>query len=72
MKTQALIFGMDNIISMSSHAKAWEAFAGMREVAVCNAHTPVQLAGPRVMAAIHNYNELLKSNFLGNLHVANA
>jgi beta-phosphoglucomutase-like phosphatase (HAD superfamily) len=44
--------------------------AGMRAIAVCSTHTPGELAGPHVMAAIRNYNELLKSNFLGNIHVS--
>jgi beta-phosphoglucomutase-like phosphatase (HAD superfamily) len=44
--------------------------AGMRAIAVCSTHTPAELAGPHVMAAIRNYNELLKSNFLGNIHVS--
>lgn len=44
--------------------------AGMRAVAICTGHTAAELAGPHVMAAVANYNELLESQFLENLHVA--
>ena len=44
--------------------------AGMRAVAICSTHTPTQLAGPHVLAAVSDYNELLNSAFLENLNVA--
>lgn len=44
--------------------------AGMRAVAICSTHSPAQLAGPHVLAAVRDYNELLNSSFLENLHVA--
>jgi beta-phosphoglucomutase-like phosphatase (HAD superfamily) len=44
--------------------------AGMRAVAVCTSHTAAQLAGPHVVASVGNYLDLMKSNFLENLHVA--
>jgi beta-phosphoglucomutase-like phosphatase (HAD superfamily) len=44
--------------------------AGMRAVAVCSTHTPAQLAGPHVIAAVRDYTELLNSNFLETLNVA--
>ena len=44
--------------------------AGMRAVAVCTSHSATELAGPHVVASVRDYNELLNSNFLGNLHVA--
>jgi beta-phosphoglucomutase-like phosphatase (HAD superfamily) len=44
--------------------------AGMRAVAVCTTHTAAQLAGPHVLTSVGNYLELMKSNFLENLHVA--
>ncbi len=44
--------------------------AGMRAVAICSTHTPAQLAGPHVIAAVRDYHELLNSNFLETLHVA--
>ena len=43
--------------------------AGMRAVAICTSNTPEELAGPHVIATVHNYEELLQSNFLENLHV---
>lgn len=45
--------------------------AGMRAVALCTSHSPDELAGPHVLAAVHDYNELLDMNFLEKLH-ANA
>ena len=42
--------------------------AGMRAVAICTGHSAEELAGPHVVASIRNYHELIKSNFLGNLH----
>ncbi|PKO63182.1 MAG: HAD family phosphatase [Betaproteobacteria bacterium HGW-Betaproteobacteria-18] len=44
--------------------------AGMRAVAVCTGHSPEELSGPHVLAAVRNYNELLESKFLESLHVA--
>ncbi|MEI8324717.1 MAG: HAD family phosphatase [Betaproteobacteria bacterium] len=44
--------------------------AGMRAVAICSTHAPTQLAGPHVLAAVRDYNELLNSAFLENLNVA--
>lgn len=43
--------------------------AGMRAVAICTTNTPEELAGPHVIATVHNYEELLQSNFLETLHV---
>ena len=45
---------------------------GMRAVAVCTTHTPAELAGPHVLAAVRDYNELALSNFLETLDVATA
>jgi beta-phosphoglucomutase-like phosphatase (HAD superfamily) len=44
--------------------------AGMQAVAVCTTHSPAELAGPHVIAAVRDYHELLNSNFLETLHVA--
>lgn len=44
---------------------------GMRAVALCTTHTPEELAGPHVLAAVKDFNELLDMNFLEKLH-ANA
>jgi beta-phosphoglucomutase-like phosphatase (HAD superfamily) len=44
--------------------------AGMQAVAVCTSHTPAQLAGPHVIAAVRDYHELLNSNFLETQHAA--
>lgn len=43
---------------------------GMQAVAVCTTHTPDELAGPHVIAAVRDYHELLNSNFLETFHVA--
>ena len=40
---------------------------GMRAVAVCSTHTAAELAGPHVIAAVRDYNELANSNFLETL-----
>ncbi|MBT2323882.1 HAD family phosphatase [Variovorax paradoxus] len=40
---------------------------GMRAVAVCSTHSASELAGPHVIAAVRDYNELAKSNFLETL-----
>jgi hypothetical protein len=42
----------------------------MRAVAVCSGHSPAELAGPHVLAAISSYHELIDNRFLENLHVA--
>ena len=44
--------------------------AGMRAIAICTGHSAAEPAGPHVIAAVANYNELLDTNFLENLHVA--
>jgi len=43
---------------------------GMRAVAVCSSHSASELAGPHVIAAVRDYNELSHSNFLETLDVA--
>jgi beta-phosphoglucomutase-like phosphatase (HAD superfamily) len=45
---------------------------GMRAVAVCSTHTAAELAGPHVIAAVRDYNELAHSNFLETLDDAAA
>ena len=40
---------------------------GMRAVAVCSTHTAAELAGPHVIAAVRDYDELAHSNFLETL-----
>jgi len=45
---------------------------GMRAVAVCSTHSPTELAGPHVIAAVRDYDELAHSNFLETLDVATA
>jgi len=40
---------------------------GMRAVAVCSTHSAAELAGPHVIAAVRDYNELAQSNFLETL-----
>jgi beta-phosphoglucomutase-like phosphatase (HAD superfamily) len=40
---------------------------GMRAVAVCSTHSATELAGPHVIAAVRDYNELAHSNFLETL-----
>lgn len=37
---------------------------GMKAVAVCTTHSAAELAGPHVIAAVRDYNELANSNFL--------
>lgn len=44
--------------------------AGMRAVAICSTHSPAQLAGEHVIAAVRDYTELLNSNFLETLNVS--
>ena len=46
--------------------------AGMRAVAICSTHTPEQLAGPHVLAAVRDYTELMNTDFLESIHVATA
>lgn len=43
---------------------------GMQAVAICSTHTPEELAGPHVMAAVRDFNELVQSKFLEKLDVA--
>jgi beta-phosphoglucomutase-like phosphatase (HAD superfamily) len=45
---------------------------GMRAVAVCSTHTAAELAGPHVIAAVRDYDELAHSNFLETLDDAAA
>ncbi|HXE21129.1 MAG TPA: HAD family phosphatase [Rhodoferax sp.] len=45
---------------------------GMRAVAVCSTHTPAELAGPHVIAAVRDYEELAQSHFLETLDAATA
>ena len=45
---------------------------GMRAVAVCTTHTPDELAGPHVIAAVRDYEALAHSKFLETLDVATA
>jgi beta-phosphoglucomutase-like phosphatase (HAD superfamily) len=42
---------------------------GMRAVAVCSTHSASELAGPHVIAAVRDYEELANSNFLETLDV---
>jgi beta-phosphoglucomutase-like phosphatase (HAD superfamily) len=44
--------------------------AGMRAVAICSSHRAEELAGPHVLCAVRDYNELMNSDFLESLHVA--
>ena len=41
---------------------------GMRAVAVCTTHSAAELAGPHVIAAVRNYDELVQSKFLETLN----
>ncbi|MEO7128130.1 MAG: HAD family phosphatase, partial [Rhodoferax sp.] len=45
---------------------------GMQAVAVCSTHTPAELAGPHVIAAVRDYKELTQSHFLETLNAATA
>lgn len=45
---------------------------GMHAVAVCSTHSAAELAGPHVIAAVRDYNELAHSNFLETLDAAAA
>ncbi len=40
---------------------------GMRAVAVCSSHSAAELAGPHVIAAVRDYEELAQTNFLETL-----
>ena len=42
---------------------------GMHAVAICSSHSAAELAGPHVIASVKDYNELLASRFLDNLHI---
>lgn len=42
--------------------------AGMRAVGICTTHTPDELSGHHVMAHARHFDELLQSDFLGNIH----
>ena len=42
--------------------------AGMRAVAVCTSHSADQLSGSHVMASVRDYNELINSEFFGEIH----
>jgi HAD superfamily hydrolase (TIGR01509 family) len=42
--------------------------AGMRAVAICTTHDADALAGPHVLAAVRDYQELMNTNFLESLH----
>ena len=42
--------------------------AGMRAVAVCTSHSAEQLSGPHVIASVRDYNELINSEFFGEIH----
>jgi beta-phosphoglucomutase-like phosphatase (HAD superfamily) len=43
--------------------------AGMRAVAICSTHSAQELAGPHVIAAVKNYEELMAQGFLQSLRV---
>ena len=43
---------------------------GMRAVAVCTTHSAAELAGPHVLAAVRDYEELAQSDFLEILDAA--
>jgi beta-phosphoglucomutase-like phosphatase (HAD superfamily) len=45
---------------------------GMRAVAVCSTHSAQELAGPHVIAAVKDYEELAQINFLETLDAATA
>lgn len=42
--------------------------AGMRAVAICSTHQAEELAGAHVIASVRDYEELMKNEFLENLH----
>lgn len=43
--------------------------AGMRAVAICTSHSAAELAGPHVIAAVKNYDELMAQGFLQSLQI---
>ena len=43
---------------------------GMRAVAVCSSHSSAELAGAHVIAAVRDYHQLARSNFLETLDAA--
>jgi beta-phosphoglucomutase-like phosphatase (HAD superfamily) len=43
---------------------------GMKAVAMCTTHSAAELAGPHVIAAVCDYDELILSNFLETLDAA--
>lgn len=43
--------------------------AGMRAVAICSTHSAQELAGPHVIAAVKNYEELMAQNFFQSLRL---
>ncbi len=43
---------------------------GMQAVAVCTSHSPAELAGTHVLAAVRDYHELSQSRFLETLHAS--
>jgi beta-phosphoglucomutase-like phosphatase (HAD superfamily) len=44
--------------------------AGMRAVAICSSYSAAELAGPHVLTAVRDYNELFEQRFLETLHEA--
>jgi hypothetical protein len=40
----------------------------MRAVAICTTHGPAELDGPHVIAQVRDYEQLMTTNFLENLH----
>jgi beta-phosphoglucomutase-like phosphatase (HAD superfamily) len=42
---------------------------GMHAVAICSSHTAEELAGPHVLASVHDFDELVQLNFLETLDV---
>jgi beta-phosphoglucomutase-like phosphatase (HAD superfamily) len=43
--------------------------ASMRAVAICTSHSAAELAGPHVIAAVKNYDELMAQDFLQSLQI---
>jgi beta-phosphoglucomutase-like phosphatase (HAD superfamily) len=44
--------------------------AGMQAVAICTSHSAAELAGPHVIAAVKNYDELIAQGWLQSLRIA--
>ncbi len=44
--------------------------ASMRAVAICSTHSAAELAGPHVIAAVKNYDELMAQGFLQSLKIS--